>query len=69
MNKLKQFYPLALIGQSYLGYEYLTRSDATTSDKIDMQSEESAEYYKNKAEEKRKRKAEKLKKQFKVKQR
>lgn len=60
MNKLSRiFAPIQLIASDY--FSLLTEGDRPMSQVADIQTPESRDYYLNRAEEKRKRKAKKLK--------
>lgn len=60
INKI--FAPLSLMAGDYLSY--FSKEDKSVSQDSDVQTPESRDWYLRKAEEKRKRKAEKLKKMF-----
>lgn len=66
MNRLNRiFAPLQLIASDY--FSSLTEGDKPMSQVTDIQTQESRDWYLKRAEEKRERKAKKLKKQFEVK--
>lgn len=65
MNRLSRiFAPLQMIASDFLSC--LTEGDRPMSQVADIQTPESRDWYLKRAEEKRKRKAEKLKKMFEV---